>query len=179
MYRIRHQLDTQRSLCCLSQYQHEISQKLWKFQKPVYFHILCSLIFIQNYLSNIEWHGSGTDDVPNSVTTIRCACVFFFSVSVCMNLFWYVTVPFLIANLCSSAEQSNRCWNVISPTFQLPGPLRNRLPFSHVGIVPKKKKKLHQFANKIPSCQPLTLPWIGSITSSWQDRSHTSEAQLG
>lgn len=85
---------------------------------------------------NILWHGSGTEEVPNSVTTIRFATIFFLNVSVCMNRHWYVTSPSLIWNLevwwqfymvefwkqffnylWTNAELSNKCLNlVIVPT---------------------------------------------------------------
>jgi hypothetical protein len=51
------------------------------------------------YVWNIDWQGSGTALVPNSVTTIRFAAQFFLNACVCSMRRWYVTFPWLISNL--------------------------------------------------------------------------------
>lgn len=43
-----------------------------------------------------------------------------------------------MSNLCKSADPSNRCPNVISPTFRLPGPFRISDPFNHFGMQPAR-----------------------------------------
>lgn len=127
------------------------------------------------------WQGSGTDEVPNWVTTIRWAAWFLLYVSVCRKRHWYVTWPSAIANLrmethflfkysvciCpniyrwTNAELSNKWLNSISPTFKLPGPFRNRLPLIQYGIVPR------------------TFPVIGSTISWSHDLNQTVASQLG
>ena len=59
------------------------------------------------YLWKMVWHGSGTDLVPNSVTTILWAAMLRLNVCVWRKRDWYVTRPALIANL--KAQKWERC----------------------------------------------------------------------
>lgn len=53
-----------------------------------------------------------------------------------------VPLPSLIMKLWSKARPSNQWLYLVSPTVCIPGPLRSRMPCSHDGILPVKRKKV-------------------------------------
>lgn len=53
-----------------------------------------------------------------------------------------VLLPSLIVKLWSKARPSNQWLYLVSPTVCIPGPLRSRVPCSHVGILPVKRKEV-------------------------------------
>lgn len=63
--------------------------------------------------------------------------------------------------LWSKAALSKRWWYCMFPTFKLPGPFRNKLPFNHFGILPR------------------SFPSIGSRISFSQDLSQTETSHFG
>lgn len=103
-----------------------------------------------SYLWKIVWHGSGTDLVPNSVTTILLAAKFFLNVDDRRYLFRYVTAPFLMENL----GKDDGSWFPKASDWPWDSPVKQRRTVEEVSEVSVAHRDLPRTVSEQAPVQP-------------------------